>query len=107
MKMKFARRAFPMLIAQSVLAAHHAFAVTDTVEEGKRLYHMSCAMCHGAELKAAGGIPDLRNTLLDDRAFQSVVSNGRPGTIMPAMKNNLNDEEIRKILMYVRAAAAR
>jgi mono/diheme cytochrome c family protein len=94
--------------ALACLAMHSlpSVAVTNPSEEGRRLYHAACAMCHGAELKAAGGIPDLRRTGLDDKAFQAVVKEGRAGTIMPSMKARLSDEEIRKIRAYVRSAAS-
>lgn len=75
------------------------------VEEGSKLYHASCAMCHGAGLQAAGGIPDLRKTTLDEPAFRQVVKEGRPGTIMPPMKHSLSDDDILKIRTYIRAAA--
>lgn len=90
----------------STVAMHSAFAASP-VAGGKKLYDATCAMCHGQELKASGGIPDLRETKLDDQGFRTVVKNGRPGTIMPPMKNTLNDEEIAQIRAYVRASSGK
>lgn len=101
------RFAFPshlLLIPLSFVVVHAASAA-DAVERGKALYHATCAMCHGQELKASGGIPDLRRTRLDDQGFRAVVRDGRPGTIMPSMKHSLSDEDIAQIGMYIRTAA--
>jgi quinohemoprotein ethanol dehydrogenase len=103
--MKSPYRFHVLLAAVSAFAMHHAIAAADAAAEGKELYHAACSMCHGAELKAAGGIPDLRMTLLDDQAFAAVVREGRPGTIMPPMKGRLSDEEIGKIRAYIRTSA--
>ncbi|HJV84075.1 MAG TPA: c-type cytochrome [Noviherbaspirillum sp.] len=109
MKMKIAACVRTLAIALPGLFVLHHSAYADagegTVEEGKNLYQATCAMCHGTELNASGGIPDLRKTMLDDDAFQQVVREGRSGTIMPPMKHALSDEEIRKIRTYVRSAA--
>lgn len=105
MSMKPAHHSHLLLAALSALAVHHACAAADTAEDGRKLYHASCAMCHGAELKAAGGIPDLRKTTLDDQTFRAVVRDGRPGTIMPPMKGRLSDEEIGKIRAYIKISA--
>lgn len=90
----------------SIVTMHSAFAA-DPVAGGKNLYHATCAMCHGQDLKASGGIPDLRETKLDDQGFRTVVKNGRPGTIMPPMKGTLSDEEIAQIRAYVRASSGK
>ncbi|OWW19061.1 c-type cytochrome [Noviherbaspirillum denitrificans] len=94
----------PLVLALSAFVLQPAVADSD-IDGGRKLYHATCAMCHGQELKAAGGIPDLRKTALDDQGFYAVVKEGRPGTIMPPMKQALNDEEIGRIRAYVKAAA--
>lgn len=103
--MKAVHKYLLLLIAVSSFGVHRTSAAKDGIDEGKQLYHAICAMCHGAELKAAGGIPDLRAARLDDQAFLAVVKEGRPGTIMTPMKNRLSDEEIRMIRAYVRTSA--
>lgn len=95
----------PALLSLAVSMLSTAAWADSDIEGGKKLYHATCAMCHGQELKAAGGIPDLRKTALDDQGFRAVVREGRPGTIMPPMKHALSDEEIGRIRTYVRAAA--
>lgn len=103
--MKSAHNFYLLLATVSTLAMHQTGAAADAADEGKMLYDAVCSMCHGPELKAAGGIPDLRVTLLDDLGFAAVVREGRPGTIMPPMKNRLSDEEIRKIRAYIKTSA--
>ena len=103
--MKFAQYSYPLLVALSTLAMHHACFAAGAAADGKKLYQAFCAMCHGTELKAAGGIPDLRTTTLNDEAFVAVVREGRPNTIMLPMKNRLSDEEIGRIRAYIRTFA--
>ena len=103
--MKFAHNIYRLLATVSALAMHHPCTAAAAAEEGKKLYHAVCSMCHGTELNAAGGMPDLRMTRLDDQAFTAVVREGRPGTIMPPMKSRLSDEEIGKIRAYIKSSA--
>lgn len=76
--------------------------VTQLVAEGDKLYHQSCYKCHGPRAVSGGTIPDLRMFDGDEEAFVTVALEGRAGTIMPAWKEFLSTEEVKKIYAYVR-----
>lgn len=103
--MKMKSKLLNLALAMASLAVFPHSARADAAEDGKKLYHAACAMCHGADLNAAGGIPDLRKSKLDEDNFLQTVRNGRPGTIMPPMKGNLSDEDIRKVRAYIKASS--
>lgn len=92
-------------IALASVAVVHLAARASAVDEGRKIYQNTCAMCHGAELNASGGIPDLRKSKLDDDSFLQTVRNGRAGTIMPSMKERLSDDDIRKVRAYIKASS--
>src|SRR5579862_7230432 len=76
----------------------------ETVRLGAVLFRQECVFCHG--VGAHGGIrgPDLTTGSWahggSDAELQRTISNGVPGTAMPA--NKLPDQEIRQIIAYLR-----
>lgn len=72
----------------------------DAVAEGRRLYRSTCYICH-ADTGSRG--PNLRASKLDGQAFLKIVISGRKGTQMPAWKGKLSEEEMWKILAFVKA----
>jgi mono/diheme cytochrome c family protein len=73
---------------------------TDALAEGRRLYRATCYICH-ADTGSRG--PNLRASKLDGQAFLKVVIHGRKGTQMPAWKGKLTEDEMWKILAFVKA----
>jgi len=77
--------------------------------EGDAVFKARCTACHGADGKgkAAIGTPDFTSakTLagLSDADVVDTVTNGKKGTIMPAWKGKLSDEEIAVVASYVRS----
>jgi len=77
------------------------------IELGRVQFRMSCAGCHG--LRATGGRsgPDLtRSTVAaagTDSELYSVISDGIPGTEMPAFSGRLQDEERWRLVSYLRS----
>ena len=75
-------------------------------------FRINCALCHGLGAKGGGRGPDLtravkKHTHNDAEMFQ-VISNGIPGTAMPANGTNgqgvgMTDEEIWQIITYIRS----
>lgn len=72
-----------------------------SIEEGRILYRSTCVICHG---KRGGRGPNLYTTQLNDQSFMDIVMNGRKGTQMPPWKGKLSEEEVWKILTYLRAS---
>jgi cytochrome c oxidase cbb3-type subunit III len=79
---------------------------------GEFQFHINCALCHGLGARGGGRGPDLtravkKHTHSDGEMFQ-VISNGIPGTAMPANGTNgqgvgMTDEEIWQIITYIRS----
>src|SRR5438552_8948807 len=79
---------------------------------GEYEFRINCALCHGLGARGGGRGPDLtrahkKHTHSDAEMFQ-VISNGIPGTAMPANGTNgqgvgMTDREIRQIIAYIRS----
>jgi cytochrome c oxidase cbb3-type subunit III len=79
---------------------------------GEYEFRINCALCHGLGARGGGRGPDLtraqkKHAHSDAEMFQ-VISNGIPGTAMPANGTNgqgvgMTDEEIWQIVTYVRS----
>jgi putative heme-binding domain-containing protein len=92
----------------AVTAAHDAKAA----KAGEYEFRINCALCHGLGAHGGGRGPDLtraqkKHVHSDDEMFQ-VISNGIPGTVMPANGTNgqgvgMTDEEIWQIITYIRS----
>ena len=79
---------------------------------GEYEFRINCALCHGLGARGGGRGPDLtravkKHTHSDADMFQT-ISNGIPGTAMPANGTNgqgvgMTDEEIWQIIAYIRS----
>ncbi|MGH9494576.1 MAG: c-type cytochrome [Candidatus Sulfotelmatobacter sp.] len=79
---------------------------------GEYEFRINCALCHGLGARGGGRGPDLtrpqkKHTHSDADMFQ-VISNGIPGTVMPANGTNgqgvgMTDQEIWQIIAYIRS----
>ncbi len=79
---------------------------------GEYEFRINCALCHGLGAHGGGRGPDLtraqkKHVHSDAEMFQ-VISNGIPGTAMPANGTNgqgvgMTDEEIWQIITYIRS----
>lgn len=79
---------------------------------GEYEFRINCALCHGLGARGGGRGPDLtraqkKHTHSDADMFQ-VISNGIPGTAMPANGTNgqgvgMTDREIWQIITYIRS----
>ncbi len=79
---------------------------------GEYEFRINCALCHGLGAHGGGRGPDLtraqkKHVHSDEEMFQ-VISNGLPGTVMPANGTNgqgvgMTDEEIWQIITYIRS----
>jgi cytochrome c oxidase cbb3-type subunit III len=79
---------------------------------GEYEFRINCAFCHGLGARGGGRGPDLskvtkRHGSTDTELF-STISNGVPGTVMPANGTNgqgvgMTDEEIWQIITYIRS----
>jgi putative heme-binding domain-containing protein len=83
---------------------------------GEYEFRINCALCHGLGARGGGRGPDLtravkKHTHSDAEMFQ-VISNGIPGTAMPANGTNgqgvgMTEKEIWQIITYIRSQEAK
>jgi putative heme-binding domain-containing protein len=83
-----------------------------SAKAGEYQFRINCALCHGLGAHGGGRGPDLtrahkKHTHSDAEMFQ-VISNGIPGTAMPANGTNgqgvgMTDKEIWQIIAYIRS----
>ncbi len=83
---------------------------------GEYEFRINCALCHGLGARGGGRGPDLtravkKHTHSDADMFQ-VITNGIPGTAMPANGTNgqgvgMTDREIWQIIAYIRSREVR
>ncbi|GJL56005.1 MAG: hypothetical protein NPIRA02_31370 [Nitrospirales bacterium] len=82
-------------------------------QNGRTVFDMNCATCHGASGKGDGPTgaymspPPADLTSEDVRTdpepeLLSIISNGMPGKGMPAWKSSLSTQEMHDVLAYIR-----
>jgi len=92
---------------------HNPFAGdAKAAKAGEYEFRINCALCHGLGARGGGHGPDLtrahkKHAQSDAELFQ-LISNGIPGTAMPANGTNgqgvgMTDEEIWQIVTYIRS----
>jgi len=77
-----------------------------TAAEGKQLYDsQGCMACHGNNARGAVG-PDLTDDewlrAPSDEMIFNTIKNGRAGTLMSPFRDAMNDEQIWKLVTYLR-----
>ncbi|MFZ0954417.1 MAG: c-type cytochrome [Candidatus Sulfotelmatobacter sp.] len=104
---------FMVVAAVCVADDHNPLAGSPTAAKaGEYEFRINCALCHGLGAHGGGRGPDLtraqkKHVHSDAEMFQ-VISNGIPGTAMPANGTNgqgvgMTDEEIWQIITYIRS----
>lgn len=103
-------------ISPEVAAMSNPYVFEDKVviKQGKKLYRKNCSTCHGTRGNGKGPIG---NSLVPkptsflhvsytsqqpDHNFYWAVREGSPGTAMPSFKSQLKEDEIWKIITYLR-----
>lgn len=72
----------------------------EAIERGRSLYRRTCYICH---LESGGRGPDLRKSKFEGQDFIRIVLNGKKNTQMPAWKGKLSEDDMWRILSYVRS----
>ena len=107
--------ALVLLVITKVIAADDRNPLAGNVKAakaGEYEFRINCALCHGLGAHGGGRGPDLTRAVKkhahsDSEMFQ-VISNGIPGTAMPANGTNgqgvgMTDREIWQIITYIRS----
>src|SRR5262245_40402968 len=110
---KFIVRAFAILFLPSTLClsdfdfsigsrAAEPQGAESRIEAGNRVYLGSCSMtyCHAAGGIGGGG-PRLREREFTAEYLKHLITEGVPGTGMPAFKNTLSKQQIEQCVAYI------
>jgi quinohemoprotein ethanol dehydrogenase len=84
-------------------AIEDAITKAGRLNDGERLYHSKCAVCHGANgVSGSPAIPDLRNTKVPYQAFDMIVREGLLEKVgMPSFSGRLTADDTRLIRDYL------
>ena len=108
-----------LALAATAVAADNRNPFADDAKAaraGESEFRINCALCHGLGAHGGGRGPDLtraqkKHVHSDAELFQ-VISNGIPGTVMPANGTNgqgvgMTDEEIWQIITYIQSVGVK
>ena len=75
-------------------------SLTGKAEQGRHLFLMNCAHCHGDDARGDEG-PDLHGLRKTDERIHQIVTGGIKGE-MPSFAKKLNDSDIQALTTYLR-----
>jgi mono/diheme cytochrome c family protein len=87
-------------IPSSAQAATKLFELTGEAAQGRHLFLMNCAHCHGDDALGDEG-PDLHDLHKSDARIHQVITGGIKGE-MPSFAKKLGEPEIRQLTAYLR-----
>jgi mono/diheme cytochrome c family protein len=87
-------------LATSAQAAMKPPEVTGNAAQGRHLFLMNCAHCHGEDAHGGEG-PDLHNLHRSDARIHEVITAGIKGE-MPFFGKKLGDPDVRELIAYLR-----
>jgi quinohemoprotein ethanol dehydrogenase len=90
-------------VEQALPAPGLAVASAERVEQGRAIYDLYCAFCHGGNAISGGIVPDLRYRIAElTPAWQSIVFEGAlSANGMPAWNEYMTADEVDAIQAYV------
>lgn len=88
------------LLGTAQAAVAPAVSLPPEAIEGRHLFLMNCAHCHGDDARGDEG-PDLHDVRKSDQRIHQLISNGVKGE-MPSFAKKLNESEIRAVTAYLR-----
>jgi mono/diheme cytochrome c family protein len=84
----------------SAQAAMKPPVLTSDAAQGRHLFLMNCAHCHGDDARGDEG-PDLHNLHRSDARIHEVITAGIKGE-MPSFGRKLGDPDVRQLIAYLR-----
>ena len=84
----------------TVQAAMKSQELAADAEQGRHLFLMNCAHCHGDDARGDEG-PDLHDLHKSDARIHEVVTAGIKGE-MPSFGKKLGDPDVRQLIAYLR-----
>lgn len=86
--------------ATSARAAMKSPELTADAAQGRHLFLMNCAHCHGDDAHGDEG-PDLHDLHRSDTRIHDVITAGIKGE-MPSFRKKLGDPDVRQLIAYLR-----
>ena len=86
--------------ASSAQAAMKPPELSINAAQGRHLFLMNCAHCHGDDARGDEG-PDLHNLHRSDARIHEVITAGIKGE-MPSFGKKLGDPDVRQLIAYLR-----
>jgi mono/diheme cytochrome c family protein len=78
----------------------------ESIAQGSSLFTANCSRCHGPVGQGSQRAPAINVksvlTSTNDQALQLIITNGVPGTAMPAWGTRMNDADIQAIVGFIR-----
>lgn len=98
---------FTVLACMQAKSKRNEFVIADSKSYEASLFRQNCAICHGQEAngKEVDGrlIPSLRYGAAATKSEEEIYLQIKEGKLpMPAFKNQLSEDEIRKMVEFVR-----
>jgi mono/diheme cytochrome c family protein len=90
-----------MLLAETQTAPGSSPISIADAEQGRHLFLMNCAHCHGDDARGDEG-PDLHDLHKSDARIRQVITGGIKGE-MPSFAKKLGEPEIRQLTAYLRS----
>lgn len=79
----------------------------EVVAAGRAAFNRTCTACHGVDggegERAPALVGDRRFFRLSERALYDTIKNGIPGTVMMAMGNAMDDKDVWRVVVFIRA----
>ena len=88
-------------LATSAQASLKPPELTGDAAQGRHLFLMNCAHCHGDDARGDEG-PDLHDLHRSDARIHEVITAGIKGE-MPSFGKKLGDPDVRQLITYLRA----
>jgi mono/diheme cytochrome c family protein len=88
------------MFASTAEAAMKSPGLTADAAQGRHLFLMNCAHCHGDDARGDEG-PDLHDLHRSDTRIHDVISTGIKGE-MPSFGKKLGDPDVRQLIAYLR-----
>src|ERR1044072_2014892 len=87
-------------LATTAQAAIKPLELTADAEQGRHLFLMNCAHCHGDDARGDEG-PDLHDLHRSDARIHEVIATGIKGE-MPSFGKKLGDPDVQHLIAYLR-----
>lgn len=107
------RRCYPFPVAHPIAVLGvilSSFIASAQTRDAAKLFEQNCASCHGSDLKGGQTESLLDDHWLhgsgDDETLARIIRDGDELNGMPPMKGDLNDADIRALVIYIREKAA-